>query len=766
MKKSTLLMLIIAMSVSLSATIEWAGYTCPYQVKDICEDGNMLWLATNGGLVNIDKTNGEHQIYNTTNSGLSTNFLTSVEMDSNGNLWIGTSMGYYDDIFNFFTAGGVHIWHADGSWSHYNCLNSSLPDNLISDIKFDSDDNAWIATARNGLAKLSTDGSWSLFDMYNTPAFTSNKLLTIHVEDSGRIWIGSQPYFDGENYVGGGLTIYEDNDFTNYNSILPVNDSHYIFDIFQDENDVLWFAAAYEVYFQYDGVNCIQHQIPDLGMGYANPSVRCIIHKDGITYLGTSSGLTIRDGNNWTQYNGNNSIMGEYNIASLHLDDNEKLWCGSTFWGLYSYQNNIVEEFSILDENSGIHCPYIDDIAVTDDGHVWIANGYNLLNNGVGGLVHFDGVDEWEIFDFDVTDDFLYNDVLVHDDKIYAATGNDYDQGGIIVYDQGNWTRYDYYTTNAGFPFICADHVAIDGRGTLYAARCDVNGGISYFDGNSWTTFDSGSSGLVSNEIYCLLADPLNDDAIWIGTKLGLHYLENNDGSLNFTHYHPGNSALSNPVIFSLNSDPEGNIWAGNGFGAAKFDGSSWTNYNSYLPYLTGHGVSPVYDIQVDEYNRIWFATDEGIVILDGEDVYNYTTENSPLPVNSIHNLALDTQNGMAYIGTYGCGFYVAEYTSPTHAEPIVSFASEIQHTNYPDPFNPSTTIKFDLPTAGKVAVDIFNVKGQKVAQLINSEMTAGVHTVVWDGMDAHSRPVSSGMYLYKINFNDRSYMKKMMLIK
>ena len=73
---------------------------------------------------------------------------------------------------------------------------------------------------------------------------------------------------------------------------------------------------------------------------------------------------------------------------------------------------------------------------------------------------------------------------------------------------------------------------------------------------------------------------------------------------------------------------------------------------------------------------------------------------------------------------------------------------------NYPNPFNPITTIEFNLNESGFVQVEIFNVKGQLVNSLININKDTGYHSVVWDGSDQYGNQISSGLYLYKLKAN------------
>lgn len=85
---------------------------------------------------------------------------------------------------------------------------------------------------------------------------------------------------------------------------------------------------------------------------------------------------------------------------------------------------------------------------------------------------------------------------------------------------------------------------------------------------------------------------------------------------------------------------------------------------------------------------------------------------------------------------------------------------------NYPNPFNPSTTISFDLPKRAKVNLSVFNLLGQKITTLVNEEVSAGHHQVVWDGTDSGDNPVASGIYFYRLDTGTQSIVKKMVLLK
>ncbi len=85
---------------------------------------------------------------------------------------------------------------------------------------------------------------------------------------------------------------------------------------------------------------------------------------------------------------------------------------------------------------------------------------------------------------------------------------------------------------------------------------------------------------------------------------------------------------------------------------------------------------------------------------------------------------------------------------------------------NYPNPFNPTTTIKYALKQSEDVKLMIFNLKGQLVKTLCDEKQDAGYHTIIWNGKDKNGKTVSSGVYFYKLNAGKYTSTKKMILMK
>ncbi|MDP8202413.1 MAG: T9SS type A sorting domain-containing protein [Candidatus Tenebribacter burtonii] len=86
--------------------------------------------------------------------------------------------------------------------------------------------------------------------------------------------------------------------------------------------------------------------------------------------------------------------------------------------------------------------------------------------------------------------------------------------------------------------------------------------------------------------------------------------------------------------------------------------------------------------------------------------------------------------------------------------------------TNFPNPFNPTTTISFNLTAESNVDIAVYNVKGQKVKQLMNEQLPVGQHSIEWNGKDSNNKATASGIYFYKISAGKSTSMKKMLLLK
>jgi hypothetical protein len=132
----------------------------------------------------------------------------------------------------------------------------------------------------------------------------------------------------------------------------------------------------------------------------------------------------------------------------------------------------------------------------------------------------------------------------------------------------------------------------------------------------------------------------------------------------------------------------------------------------------------------------------------------------------------------MVYIGIRcvsddALAFYVDDFTLHSDGgsvvdadDPVIPALVTELKGNYPNPFNPQTTISFSLKDNIPVSLEIYNLKGQKVKTLVNESKAPGHYQIVWKGLDSNNQPVASGVYFFKMNAGKYSSTRKMILMK
>jgi len=128
------------------------------------------------------------------------------------------------------------------------------------------------------------------------------------------------------------------------------------------------------------------------------------------------------------------------------------------------------------------------------------------------------------------------------------------------------------------------------------------------------------------------------------------------------------------------------------------------------------------------------------------------------------------TFGGIATFGSYTLynsgenDIFVAKLNSYVFAENEI-ISTEIRLSNFPNPFNPKTTISFELNTENTEGTEIviYNIKGQKIRQysILNIQSS-----IVWDGKDDNNQPVSSGIYFYRLEAGNYTSTKRMIFLK
>ncbi len=105
-----------------------------------------------------------------------------------------------------------------------------------------------------------------------------------------------------------------------------------------------------------------------------------------------------------------------------------------------------------------------------------------------------------------------------------------------------------------------------------------------------------------------------------------------------------------------------------------------------------------------------------------------------------------------------------AETSAVALVDPTVASFTLLE--NYPNPFNPTTTIRYNMPTPGMVTLKVFDISGRLVNTLVNGQNPDGLHRITWDGTDLNGNQVSTGIYFYQIDTPHQHQTQKMVLIK
>ena len=87
-------------------------------------------------------------------------------------------------------------------------------------------------------------------------------------------------------------------------------------------------------------------------------------------------------------------------------------------------------------------------------------------------------------------------------------------------------------------------------------------------------------------------------------------------------------------------------------------------------------------------------------------------------------------------------------------------------HPAFPNPFNPETALRLEVPVPARVTLAIYDVAGRRVRTLLDGPVVAGPHTALWDGRDDAGRPVASGIYVAWLRAPGRDHERKMLLLR
>lgn len=329
-----------------------------------------------------------------------------------------------------------------------------------------------------------------------------------------------------------------------------------------------------------------------------------------------------------------------------------------------------------------------------------------VSNYATGEIVAIDTTGEQSIFS-----DLLNSTVglKVHDDKLYAASSD-----GVAIFDLTS----SYIVGLVNIPeALLLNDLDFDSQGNLFVS--------DYWDNKIYKI----NTELNSYELfidYGIIAP----NGMIFDEEFNRMIVCGNDGTTSIIHSFDVSTAeivlLLYPNIYSLDGlarDIQGNIYI-----------SSW--YTDTVYKFEGNNINNNFQVAASGF-------------IDPADIFINPTNNI-LAVPNFHD------NSVSFI----------QLEMPVSIQDNSIQIINLELSNYPNPFNPSTTISYQLPVNSKVELTIYNLKGHKVHTLINGFKDKGNHTVIWEGDDELGNPVTSGIYFYKFKAGYLQKVKKMILMK
>jgi len=208
---------------------------------------------------------------------------------------------------------------------------------------------------------------------------------------------------------------------------------------------------------------------------------------------------------------------------------------------------------------------------------------------------------------------------------------------------------------------------------------------------------------------------------------------------------------------------------------------------NEQANSLTVNGMDLYFGLELSEKDRLSYSLPpkppSGAFDIRFKGDWKLVKDYGELEVNSLYenlsisydilieagehmNWVLTSDNGKDYI-LIGAGEITIPFSERfiLSRNPVIPISFAL-HQNFPNPFNPITTLRYDLPENNFVMLTVYDMLGREVTQLVNTKQKAGFKSIKWDATDSIGKQVSAGVYLYRIEAGEFVQTKKMVLLK
>ena len=490
-----------------------------------------------------------------------------------------------------------------------------LPQNMVNDILQTRDGYLWLATF-GGLGRF--DGHrFTVFNIANTEGLGSNRILSLHEDREGALWMGLET---------GELARFHQGVFSTYevDEGLP---GGVIWSIVEDREGNLWIGGAGGLGRLTDGrfrTYTVADGLP------ANWVTSLLVDRVGDVWIGTRGGLGRYSAGRFTVYTTDDGLP-DRRVRALFEDHVGNLWVG-TKNGLARHSEG---RFTAYPSTSQ---PIVSIRSIAEDraGNLWISTGGALVRLEVATAPGGERLRS-AVYPFDA---FTYGDF-----PIWSIFQDQEDNLWVGIRGQGlsrlRKRAVMRYTTRDGLPNPQVLPITSDGEGGLWIGS-GCTGGVTRYQSGTFTLHQAND-----RKIQCpraLLRD--RKGVLWIGHNEVMTRYQ--DGT--YTHY-TKDDGLPPGVVRALFEDRVGTLWVGfQGGGVARFQDDVFTPYTTHDGLLNDHVVF----ITQDRRGALWFGTQKGLSRFENDVFTNFSTQDglSPGMVRAIH----EDEDGTLWIGTYGGG--------------------------------------------------------------------------------------------------------------
>ncbi|MGE5351385.1 MAG: two-component regulator propeller domain-containing protein [Syntrophothermus sp.] len=685
--------------------------------------------------------------FNGANSRLPNNSITSIAIDHQEIKWIGTD--------------GYGLARFDGlNWTTYNSKNSGLTNDLVRVVYVDKENNKWIGTKSGGLYKF--DGTtWTNWNTTNS-LLPSNWVASFVIDPKGVMWIGT-----GDK----GLVRVE-NDvwvvYTKENSTLPVN---FVYSLAADSVGNTWIGTNGGGLARFDGINWEIKNKYNSNLS-CNASLSIAVDKYGDKWIASfTCGLFRLHDTTFTKYDKARSPLHDNWVACVTIEKGDIKWLGMDSAGVARFAD---DKWTLYDTaNSPLPDKYVRAIAVDKYGNKWIGTG----RQGIA----------------------VFNENGVNIPPV------------IIVSQPGNQTRWIAGSKEK----ITWSASNVSGNVNI---RLSTDGGVTFPVDLALNTANDGSEDItvpvVSSSSCVIRIESISNSQIQgitsgkfqivaLSVPKQLKPVNNSmkqplDIKLS---WNKGAGCDSYKLIIATDSSFMHPIVQDSTITDTLKDVKGLTDFRQYYWKVQGmKGDVRTQWSTVWKFTTVFNAPDNLMASPEGKNQTKLTwNDNSKSETGYVieresgagfvqvattqANIVEFIDSGLSVPATYQYKIkaiatgYESDYsntasvtvTSVSENGSVIKDFELIQ--NFPNPFNPTTTIRYTLPEMADVRLTIFNMLGVAVKSFTFNSQASGHQNIVWDGKDFNNIQAASGTYICKmeaitINGKVTERIIKMMMLK